>query len=101
MKINKKSLSGLRSLINRDNTPTSSTMRKVGEQEIKTLIKTLKKAKKRVRIYSSEGFVPNSYKWPCRIEYIEAIISAGEWHLKKGHTSAQRSYGQGNLLVIQ
>ena len=110
MKINKKSLKELRSRYDYRFGLNSSwepkrvgTTRMVGKLELKKLISSLrfKKAKKRVRIYSEGGFVAHAYKWPCRIEYIEANAKEGEWHIFLGDTPAQRSYGQGNLLVIQ
>jgi len=54
-----------------------------------------------VRVYSSEGFVPNSYKWRCEIEYIEFVNCYPDGKIIRGWTSAQRSYGQQSLVIIR
>ncbi|KKL91865.1 hypothetical protein LCGC14_1890450 [marine sediment metagenome] len=46
------------------------------------------------------GFVPNSYKWPCIIQFIEASKTNGKWDLNLGWTNAQRSFGNAPLTVI-
>lgn len=53
-------------------------------------------AAKRIRRYSSLGFVPNSYKYRCNIQYVELQGNT----ITVTYTDAKRSHGKGNLLVI-
>ena len=56
---------------------------------------------KTLRVYSSVGFVPNSYKYPCPIAYIEAQRDPeGYWHIYTGVGDAKRPRGQGSLITI-
>lgn len=50
-----------------------------------------------VRVYSRFGFVPNSYRWPCRIEYIQR--SHGE--VITGWVDAHRSNANGPHYVTR
>ena len=54
---------------------------------------------KRVRVYSSEGFVPNSYKYKAEISYVEYDPNTRDTWV--GRSGAQRSYGNGNTEVVQ
>lgn len=56
---------------------------------------------KRIRVYSGAGFVPNSYRWPCRIQYIEIQRTPAGPQICVGWTGAQRSRGAGSLVVVQ
>ncbi len=56
----------------------------------------------RVRSYSADGFVPNSYDYPAEISYCEGNRNEdGTWNIVVGTTGAKRSRGEGSLLVIQ
>ena len=98
-RINQKSLKEIKESISKRK--GLSTYREIYESDLNDLIKSCPKAKKRVRVYSQDGFVSNAYKWRCRIQYIEATAKGGEWHIRLGDTSAQRSYGEGAHIVIQ
>jgi hypothetical protein len=80
-----------------------STYRAVGLTEVEQAAKLVESAKKRVRVYSQSGFVPNSYKWRCQIEYVEAVKDdeTGAWKFSVGVGSAQRSGGSGSLVVVR
>lgn len=54
-----------------------------------------------VRVYSSAGFVPRSYRWRCDIEFIEYRDCYPEGRVTRGWTQAQRSYGAGDLVVVR
>ena len=56
---------------------------------------------KRVRVYSGAGFVPNSYKWRCQIQYVEVQRTPEGLRVSTGWTGAQRSRGAGSLVVVQ
>ena len=56
---------------------------------------------KRIRVYSGAGFVPNSYRWPCRIQYIEIQRTPTGPQISVGWTGAQRPRGAGSLVVVQ
>lgn len=56
---------------------------------------------KRVRVYSGAGFVPNSYNWRCKIQYVELQRTPDGLRVFTGWTNAQRSYGAGSLVVVQ
>lgn len=54
-----------------------------------------------IRIYSSQGFVPNSYKWACKIAVIEAHRQEdGTFRVGGGQVDAKRSHGQGSLITV-
>lgn len=79
-----------------------ATRRSVDEVEIKEAHKALPAAKQRVRVYSAAGFVPNSYRYRCDIQFVEAIKVDDEtwdWNLSWGR--AQRSNGRASRKVVQ
>lgn len=79
-----------------------STARACDWDDVRLVLQNLKKAKRRIRAYSDDGFVPNSYRWKCSIQYIEATKNPdGSWRIYSGWTGAQRPRGQGNLFVVQ
>lgn len=79
-----------------------STARACDWEDVRLVLKNLHKAKRRIRVYSDAGFVPNSYKWRCDIQYVEANKAPdGKWHIFTGWTGAQRRQGSGSLFVIQ
>jgi len=56
---------------------------------------------KPIRVYSSDGFVPNSYRGTSMIDYIERWYDDdGKKHFSIGQTSANRSYGDGPLVTV-
>lgn len=58
-------------------------------------------APRRIRIYSPDGFVPNSYKYQCLISYVEATSEDGEnYNIDVAVTGAKRSQGSGSLVVV-
>ena len=58
-------------------------------------------AKRRVRVYAAGGFVPNAYKWPCAIQYIEAYrADTGDWVVYESACDAKRSHGRGPRFVV-
>jgi len=82
--------------------PRLNTRRAVGENEIIDAIDFSKVAKKHVRIYSRDGFVPNSYKYACWIQAVDGNKRPdGEWEFRLMWTGAQRSHGAGKLQVVQ
>jgi hypothetical protein len=80
--------------------PTSKTARTITWDRVRIAIRASKRAKKRVRVYSSDGFVPNSYKWRCGIQYCEVRRDEGKLIVRTGWSSAQRSHGAGSLVVV-
>ena len=97
--------------------PGLSTRRAIDIDDIKICVKKTKDAKRRVRVYSSQGFVPNKYGYRCEIQYVEAtkvtdnlpanvelshdeIISDG-WYFRVGWSGAARSNARGPLVVVQ
>ena len=81
--------------------PGLSTKRAIDADEVETLAKHIGDAKRRVRVYSSWGFVPNSYRNRCQIQYIEAELVAGVWQIGTGWCGAQRSGGNASTVVVQ
>lgn len=81
--------------------PGLSTRRAISQAEVVEAIAALPTAKKRVRVYSEQGFVPNSYRNRCMIQYVEASLTDGEWVWSTGWTGAQRSRGHGTRVVVQ
>ena len=56
---------------------------------------------RRVRVYSGAGFVPNSYRWRCQIQYVEVQRTPEGLRVSTGWTGAQRSNARGSLVVVQ
>ena len=81
--------------------PGLSTRRACCRRDILVAIRESRVAKKRVRVYSSAGFVPNSYRSRCVIQYVEGIKTDNGWTFRTGWTGAQRSRGNGSLVVVQ
>lgn len=81
--------------------PGMSTARAIDGDEVAELVAALPAAKRRVRVYSSWGFVPNSYRSRCQIQYIEADLVDGVWRITTGWTGAQRSGGSATRVVVQ
>lgn len=78
------------------------TRRACSRHEIFVAIRAARTAKKRVRVYSTAGFVPSSYRGRCEIQYVEAVRSDdGGWQFRTGWTGAQRSRAAGSLVVVQ
>ena len=74
-----------------------STKRPLSVKDIELFCKLAKdNPHKRVRVYSDWGFVPNSYKYRCDIEYIERY----KGKITSGLTGAQRPRGDGPHAVV-
>lgn len=83
-------------------TQTSSTARACDWSRVRVALRAVPQAKRRVRVYAGAGFVPNSYKWRCRIQYVEVVVQDGRATLiTTAWTGAQRPRGQGSLVVVQ
>jgi hypothetical protein len=82
--------------------PGLSTRRACDADDIHECIAATETAKRRVRVYSKQGFVPNSYRHECRIQYIEARRDpvTGNWQFAVGWTGAQRKQGAGTRVVV-
>ena len=52
---------------------------------------------KRVRVYSCQGFVPNSYSYRADITYVECGPSGS---VNIGRAGASRSNGRGSLRIV-
>jgi hypothetical protein len=69
---------------------------------VRVALRAAANAKKRVRVYAGSGFVPNSYKWRCQIQYVEVLLTDGKaTSIYANWTGAQRPRGQGSLVVVQ
>jgi hypothetical protein len=90
-------------LIERLGKPGLSTRRACDREDVEECIAATANAKRRVRVYSKQGFVPNSYRHECRIQYIEATRDpqSGDWKFSVGWTGAQRKQGAGTRVVVQ
>ncbi len=53
---------------------TLSTARACDWSRVRVALRAVPQAKRRVRVYAGSGFVPNSYKWRCLIQYVEVTI---------------------------
>jgi hypothetical protein len=80
--------------------PTKKTARTISWVDVQKAVRAAKNAKTRVRIYSQDGFVPNSYKWRCQIQWCEVSRVDGTLNIRTGWSPAQRSNAAGNLFVV-
>lgn len=79
-------------------------LRYVDESEIDRAIALARRyPKKRVRVYSSDGFVPSSYQYPAQIDYVEFGPRQAENYREAyiGTACASRRRGRGALEVVQ
>ena len=79
-----------------------ATRRSVDATEVTEAFEALERAKKRVRVYSVAGFVPNNYRYPCNIQYVEAERADGDnwvWSVHWG--SAQRKNARAATVVVR
>ena len=81
--------------------PGLATKRAIGADEVCEAFAALPQAKKRIRVYSEQGFVPNSYRNKCSIQYVEVNLVDGEWQWSTGWTGAQRKRGAATRVVVQ
>lgn len=82
--------------------PGLSTRRAIDDEEVKTALQRLADAKQRVRVYSSWGFVANSYKYRSDIQWVEATLDeSGNWVWTTGWGRAQRSFGKAETVVVR
>jgi hypothetical protein len=83
--------------------PGLSTRRACDADDVAECIAATANAKSRVRVYSKQGFVPNSYRHECRIQYVEAVRdpATGGWRFTVGWTGAQRKQGAGTRVVVR
>jgi hypothetical protein len=78
-----------------------ATRRSIDAVEVTQAFAALEKAKKRVRVYSAAGFVPNSYRYNCDIQFVEATkTETGDWAWKVSWGRAQRSNGRAAKVVV-
>jgi len=79
-----------------------ATRRSIDADEITTAYQKLADAKRRVRVYSTAGFVPNSYRYRCDIQFVEvAKTETGDWAWSVHWGRAQRSNGRAAKVVVQ
>lgn len=83
--------------------PNTRTARACDWSRVRIALRAASKAKRRVRVYSGAGFVPNSYRWRCQIQYVELTVAPGGriTSVYTGWTGAQRANGAGSLIVVQ
>lgn len=92
----------LRALFKQIPVKSLSTKRAVDKDCIRTAIREARNAKSRVRVYSKDGFVPNSYKYGCQIQYVEVRkIEGDQLAVSLGWCNAQRRGGSASLVVVQ
>lgn len=89
----------LRALFQSIPAASKKTARAIDKDDVRKAIRLARDAKKRVRVYSSDGFVPNSYRYRCMIQYVEVDVATKRCFT--GWTGAQRPRGAGALVVVQ
>ena len=78
------------------------TRRGLDWNRVRVALRCAPQAKKRVRVYSGAGFVPNSYRGRCEIQYVEVTLADGQiTDIRTGWTGAQRANGAASLIVVQ
>lgn len=79
-------------------------VRTLSQGDVSRFIELLRKHRQsanRIRVYSADGFVPNSYTYRADIDYIEGHKDdAGVWHVHISSTGAQRPRGRGALATV-
>lgn len=81
---------------------TLATRRACDWSRVRIALRAAARAQNRVRVYAAAGFVPNSYRYPCKIQYVELRITDGRVSsIGAGWCGAQRSGARGALVVVQ
>lgn len=88
-----------------DNANGSRKTRILHPGDVKNFVELINNAtpeQKTIRVYSSDGFVPKSYKYRCAISYLQATRNpeTGEFQIGASTTDAKRSHGSGALVTI-
>jgi hypothetical protein len=82
--------------------PSTSTYRACDWSRVRIALRAASRAKRRVRVYAGSGFVPNSYRWRCQIQYVELTVAGGRiTSIHTGWAGAQRANAAGSLVVVQ
>lgn len=55
---------------------------------------------KNIRVYSSDGFVPGSYKYPATIDYVYRTYIDGKKKFSIHQGDASRRHGSGALVCV-
>lgn len=79
--------------------------RTITQDEVGHLINRLRKHRRNpevrtIRVYSADGFVPNSYKYRADITRLTAERTDGGWSVFAEVVGAQRPRGQGSQVTI-
>jgi hypothetical protein len=80
--------------------------RTIGREEVESFVALLRKHRRdenvhTIRVYSEEGFVPNSYKYRADITALEATREEdGGWTVKALVVRAKRPRGSGPLATV-
>ena len=85
---------------NKNDRARQRTIGKSEAQDILELVTNADDATHTIRVYSSDGFVSNSYKYRAEIRYFEATRKDGKLVIRAGIADAKRSYGTGALITI-
>lgn len=81
-----------------------ATRRSVDAREVGDAFRAIetRKARNSVRVYSAAGFVPASYRYPCRIQYVEAVRTGEDtWQWRTDWDQAQRPDCRVTRVVIR
>lgn len=81
-----------------------ATRRSIDAQEIGEAFDAIEasRPKKRVRVYSAAGFVPNSYRYDCQIQFVEATrTDDDDWAWSVHWGRAQRANARAARKVVQ
>ena len=83
--------------------PVLSTARGCDWSRVRVALRTAfaNPTAKRIRVYSGAGFVPNSYRWRCMIQFVEVHRTPEGLRVSTNWTGAQRSGARGSLVVVK
>lgn len=78
--------------------------RTIGEKEAQAILDLVENASdsdRKIRVYSFDGFVANSYKYHAEIRYFEARrTESGEFNIIASYGDAKRPHGEGALITV-
>jgi len=79
----------------------NSSARSVGEEELVEAMQFMSSKNKRIKVYSNYGFVNQSHKFPCRIQFIEGRrMPDDSWDWTIGWESGARKNGIGERIIV-
>lgn len=81
-----------------------ATRRSINSYEVTDAFEAIesRNPKKRVRVYSNAGFAPQTYRYPCQIQFVEASrTQEGDWVWTTGWLPAKGRDRRATTIIVR